>query len=148
MRLGLLNARKTNALHLFAAAFLPAYAAAKTARGWLDFDDLIATHAAASDRPGYRAMGPVPAGWRHRSHSCRRSPGHQPRAMGYRQSPGRGFRAGDGARAGVKRTIFVVGDKKQSIYSFQGADPEGFDRMRDHFDDRLRGYRPAPARGI
>jgi ATP-dependent helicase/nuclease subunit A len=49
------------------------------------------------------------------------------------------FAAGQGARAEVQRTIFVVGDKKQSIYSFQGADPEGFDRMRVHFGERLRG---------
>jgi len=33
------------------------------------------------------------------------------------------FTAGTGARDDTKRTIFVVGDKKQSIYSFQGADP-------------------------
>ncbi len=31
------------------------------------------------------------------------------------------------------RTIFAVGDEKQSIYSFQGADPVEFRRMRDHF---------------
>ena len=29
-----------------------------------------------------------------------------------------------------KRTIFVVGDEKQSIYSFQGAEPEEFDRQQ------------------
>ena len=28
------------------------------------------------------------------------------------------------------RTIFVVGDEKQSIYSFQGAEPEEFDRQQ------------------
>jgi hypothetical protein len=32
LRLGLLNARKTHALHRFAEVFLPAYHAAKTAR--------------------------------------------------------------------------------------------------------------------
>jgi ATP-dependent helicase/nuclease subunit A len=29
------------------------------------------------------------------------------------------------------RTVFAVGDRKQSIYSFQGADPAAFDRWRD-----------------
>ena len=47
------------------------------------------------------------------------------------------FAAGDGARMDVARTIFVVGDKKQSIYSFQGADPREFDHMRSHFEARL-----------
>ncbi|NVJ91010.1 MAG: double-strand break repair helicase AddA [Methylocystaceae bacterium] len=31
------------------------------------------------------------------------------------------------------RTIFAVGDVKQSIYSFQGADPAEFDRMKQQF---------------
>ncbi len=39
------------------------------------------------------------------------------------------FFAGLSARE-EPRTLFVVGDGKQSIYSFQGADPEGFDRER------------------
>ena len=47
------------------------------------------------------------------------------------------FTSGQGARADVHRTIFVVGDKKQSIFSFHGADPEGFDRMRDQFEAQL-----------
>ena len=37
------------------------------------------------------------------------------------------FTAGEGARDGVKRTIFAVGDEKQSIFSFQGAVPREFD---------------------
>ena len=37
------------------------------------------------------------------------------------------------ARAGRRRTLFVVGDKKQSIYSFQGADVAAFDRMQRPF---------------
>ncbi len=35
------------------------------------------------------------------------------------------------------RTMFAVGDQKQSIYSFQGADPRGFSEMREHFGSRL-----------
>ncbi len=32
-----------------------------------------------------------------------------------------------------KCTVFVVGDRKQSIYSFQGADPNEFENMRQYF---------------
>ena len=39
------------------------------------------------------------------------------------------FFAGDKGRV---QTLFVVGDPKQSIYRFQGADSEGFFRERDH----------------
>ncbi len=34
------------------------------------------------------------------------------------------------------RTVFAVGDVKQSIYSFQGADPASFGSMRDLFQSR------------
>jgi ATP-dependent helicase/nuclease subunit A len=46
------------------------------------------------------------------------------------------FTSGQGA-SDVDRTIFVVGDEKQSIYSFQGADPKYFGDMRSWFGDRL-----------
>ena len=39
-----------------------------------------------------------------------------------------------GARENVKRTIFAVGDEKQSIFSFQGASPKAFDEMRHLFE--------------
>jgi len=38
-----------------------------------------------------------------------------------------------GARENVKRTLFAVGDEKQSIFSFQGAVPHKFAEMRTHF---------------
>jgi ATP-dependent helicase/nuclease subunit A len=37
------------------------------------------------------------------------------------------------------RTIFAVGDEKQSIFSFQGARPEAFDEARRHFGGRIEG---------
>ncbi len=46
------------------------------------------------------------------------------------------FFAGEG-QAAEQRTLFVVGDVKQSIYSFQRADPEKFNDMRAHFSDRV-----------
>jgi ATP-dependent helicase/nuclease subunit A len=38
----------------------------------------------------------------------------------------------------VDRTVFVVGDEKQSIYSFQGADPAIFDVMRKTFEEKAK----------
>ncbi len=46
------------------------------------------------------------------------------------------FFAGAGARDGL-RSLFVVGDEKQSIFSFQGAEPHALDRMREHFAARV-----------
>jgi ATP-dependent helicase/nuclease subunit A len=46
------------------------------------------------------------------------------------------FFAGMGAReeGRLPRTLFVVGDEKQSIFSFQGADPRRFDTVRREFE--------------
>jgi ATP-dependent helicase/nuclease subunit A len=38
---------------------------------------------------------------------------------------------------GRVRTVFAVGDAKQSIYSFQRADPRAFTLMRAHFEARV-----------
>jgi ATP-dependent helicase/nuclease subunit A len=38
-----------------------------------------------------------------------------------------------GSRDNVRRTLFAVGDEKQSIFSFQGAVPHKFAEMRSHF---------------
>ncbi|WP_373505229.1 double-strand break repair helicase AddA [Aestuariivirga sp.] len=39
------------------------------------------------------------------------------------------FFSGEGRHGRKPRTLFVVGDRKQSIYSFQGADPNVFERV-------------------
>jgi ATP-dependent helicase/nuclease subunit A len=49
------------------------------------------------------------------------------------------FFVGEGARQdqALARTVFAVGDRKQSIYSFQGADPEEFNRWRNVYRRRV-----------
>jgi ATP-dependent helicase/nuclease subunit A len=137
LRLALETAARTDALHRFAELMLPAYAAAKAARGWLDFDDLIRRTRDLLNKPGvapwvlFRLDGGI-------DHILvDEAQDTAPIQWQIVAKLAEDFAAGQGARADVARTIFVVGDKKQSIYSFQGADPEGFDRMRGHFQDRL-----------
>ncbi|MGU3536660.1 double-strand break repair helicase AddA [Methylobacterium sp. A54F] len=48
------------------------------------------------------------------------------------------FAAGEGARPGL-RTRFAVGDPKQSIYSFQGADPREFAATQRQWTAEARG---------
>jgi ATP-dependent helicase/nuclease subunit A len=47
------------------------------------------------------------------------------------------FFAGAGARDNIHRTVFAVGDEKQSIYSFQGAEPEAFGFNGREFESRI-----------
>ncbi len=137
-RLALHTLAATLALHRFARAFLAAYEARKQALARLDFDDLISrTIALLEDRAVspwvlYRLDGGIdhilvdeaqdtsPAQWRVIARLAEE------------------FTAGAGSRPdGVARTLFVVGDPKQSIYSFQGADAREFARMQRHFADRF-----------
>ena len=48
------------------------------------------------------------------------------------------FFSGRGTRGDVLRTLFVVGDEKQSIFSFQGAEPKKFFEMQKFFGERVR----------
>jgi ATP-dependent helicase/nuclease subunit A len=138
LRLGLSAAQKTMVLHAFAHTFIKRYEESKQAHGWLDFDDLITRTANLLNHPGlaawvlYRLDGGIdhilvdeaqdtsPTQWR------------------VIESLAREFTTGESARSERARTLFVVGDLKQSIYSFQGADPGGFTRMQTQFDDAFQ----------
>ena len=51
------------------------------------------------------------------------------------------FFAGAGAREPLPpRSVFVVGDEKQSIFSFQGADLDAFERTRAALADKARAH--------
>ena len=133
-RISLEAAQKNAALHRFSQVFLPAYEKAKQDRAVLDFDDLIrrtrdVLSGTAIRWVLYRLDGQIdhilvdeaqdtsPAQWQI-IHALTD-------AM-----------ADDDARS---RTLFVVGDKKQSIYSFQGADAESFESRAEDFDRQLSG---------
>ena len=47
------------------------------------------------------------------------------------------FFSGTGSREIPDRTLFVVGDRKQSIFSFQGADPAAFEYSREIFGKQI-----------
>ena len=135
-RIALQAAERALALHAFAAAFLPDYAARKAAHGWLDFDDLIAcardllTDPSVAQWVLFRLDGGI-------DHILvDEAQDTSPDQWQVIASLAQEFTAGRGARD-TSRTIFVVGDKKQSIYSFQGADLATFDRMKADFGARL-----------
>ena len=117
-------AETTHALTL-AGTYAQAYAAAKTATGALDFADLIVrARALLTDGPGaawvlYKLDGGV-------DHLLiDEAQDTSPEQWAIARALTEEFFAGAGAREdGRERTIFVVGDEKQSIFSFQGAAPE------------------------
>ena len=133
LRLGLLAYEKTTALHAFAEVFIAAYEDRKLAMGALDFDDLIRkTKALLTDRNVaqwvlFRLDGGI-------DHILvDEAQDTSPTQWAVIEQLTQEFATGEGARTNHERTVFVVGDKKQSIYSFQGADPAAFDEMQAHF---------------
>src|SRR6056297_3360326 len=136
-RLALATIQKTRTLHEFARVFLTAYDRAKALRGWLDFDDLILRARQLLTDPAVAAwvLFRLDGGIDHIL--VDEAQDTSPVQWQVIERLAQEFTSGQGARADVTRTIFVVGDKKQSIYSFQGADPGEFDRMKGDFATRL-----------
>jgi ATP-dependent helicase/nuclease subunit A len=127
-------AQQTFALYLISAQIFYQYQALKLAQGKLDYDDLIEQASTLLSQPGisswilYKLDGGIdhilvdeaqdtnPAQWR------------------IIQLMAEEFFTSDRR----DRTLFVVGDAKQSIYSFQGANPKDFIEFRDVFSMRLQ----------
>lgn len=115
------------------------YEALKTARGFLDFNDLIERTALLLGRSDA-------AQWV--QYKLDRGICHilvdeaqdtSPRQWDVINGLTSEFFAGEGGRGNQARTVFAVGDEKQSIYSFQGADPKSFAIQRENYARRTKG---------
>jgi ATP-dependent helicase/nuclease subunit A len=120
---------RSQALLRIATSAAANYRREKQERGLLDYDDLIDKTLAMLDR--------VSSGWVH--YKLDRGVDHVLIDEAQDTSPRQWeivahiiseFTSGEGARDGITRTIFAVGDEKQSIFSFQGAAPREFDARR------------------
>ena len=125
----------TSSLLRLADAVIGHYERAKTARGYLDFEDLVvktATLLQKSDAAQW-VQYKLDQGLDHIL--VDEAQDTSPRQWDVVTSLASEFFTGAGAHERV-RTLFAVGDEKQSIYSFQGAVPAYFDAMRREFKDR------------
>ncbi|MEJ0023229.1 MAG: UvrD-helicase domain-containing protein [Alphaproteobacteria bacterium] len=120
------RAADARALLTLANGLLAEYTKAKRAIGMLDFDDLI-------ERAGALLGDGEAAAWV--LYKLDGGIDHILIDEGQDTSPAQWdliaplqaeFFSGAAARSEVIRTVFAVGDPKQSIYSFQGADPQRF----------------------
>ena len=130
------SVRASETLHQFARLWLPGLDAAKSARGWLDFDDLIrlTRQLLGVSSVAQWVLFKLDGGIDHiLVDEAQDTSPEQWRVIDLLTQE---FAAGQGARQ-EERTIFVVGDRKQSIYSFQGADLRGFETTREAFHTRL-----------
>ncbi|MFD1697227.1 double-strand break repair helicase AddA [Roseibium aestuarii] len=125
----------TAALLTLAHAVIDLYEAAKTRQGFLDFEDLVVRTATMLSRSeaAQWVQFKLDQGLDHIL--VDEAQDTSPRQWQVVQALAAEFFTGTGARDTL-RTIFAVGDEKQSIYSFQGAVPAYFDEMRRSFARR------------
>ena len=152
--LALADARRARQMAAISAALVQlagpvaqGYAQRKQAAGWLDYDDLIRHTSDLLVDPGSAwVLFKLDGGLDHLLLDE-----VQDTAPAQWEIAGRlteEFFAGQGARQGAQhgaqqggapRTVFAVGDHKQSIFSFQGADPAAFDHWRGVLGRRVTG---------
>lgn len=128
-------AAATGALLTLAQRLLAAYEAHKTAHALLDYDDLIERVRVLleSDGGASWALFKLDGGIDHIL--IDEAQDTNPDQWAVVKALASEFFA-HASDAGGRRTVFAVGDAKQSIFSFQGADPAEFARMREYFEDR------------
>jgi len=126
----------TCALTRLGEALIAAYDERKRTQGVLDYEDLVTKALGLLRRPGVApwVLFKLDGGLDHIL--IDEAQDTNPDQWEIVAALAEEFFAGEGA-ADRTRTIFGVGDAKQSIYSFQGADPHAFLRMRRHFETRI-----------
>jgi len=130
----------TAALFSVAAPILSTYAEGKNKRGLLDYNDLITRSFDLLDAKKIGAawvLFKLDGGLDHLLLDEVQDTAPEQWMIADRLTSD--FFAGEGACPdhALARTVFAVGDRKQSIYSFQGADPEEFDRWREIYGRRV-----------
>ncbi len=129
----------TRALLGLGAPVLEGYRARKAALGLMDYDDLILAAQGVLRDPGsawvlYKLDGGLDHLLLDEAQDSNRAQWGIAAALTEEFRAGRGAeRRGRGRGAEAPRTVFAVGDVKQSIYGFQGADAAGFGRWKRFF---------------
>jgi ATP-dependent helicase/nuclease subunit A len=115
------------------------YQTAKRLRGVLDYDDLIIETKNLLTRPGAAqwVLYKLDNGIDHVL--IDEAQDTSPEQWEIVKKLTEDFFSGPGRERSQVRTIFAVGDEKQSIFSFQGADPGQFDINRRHFAEVIAG---------
>ena len=113
------------------------YERLKTSRGFLDFNDLIARTVTLLSREdaGAWVQYKLDKGIDHIL--LDEAQDTSPAQWAVVKALAAEFFAGEGSRGNEKRTVFAVGDEKQSIYSFQGAEPESFALSGREFREKV-----------
>ncbi|MCE7998172.1 MAG: double-strand break repair helicase AddA [Rhodobiaceae bacterium] len=128
----------THALYVLAAALLERFADLKKQWAVLDYEDLILKSRDLLNLSSAAAwvLYKLDGGLDHiLVDEAQDTSPHQWEVI---QALAEEFLSGEGARD-LTRTIFAVGDEKQSIFSFQGADPAKFAEMKTHFAAKVEG---------
>ncbi|MCP1199014.1 double-strand break repair helicase AddA [Notoacmeibacter sp. MSK16QG-6] len=127
----------TEAALTLAEALLDQYERSKIARGLLDFSDLLTRTAdlLTRNRAAAWVQYKLDKGIDHLL--IDEAQDTSPRQWQVIEALAAEFFSGEGAGDGRSRTIFAVGDEKQSIYSFQGARPGQFSDAGTRFGKHI-----------
>ncbi len=133
--------RLTRAFLIVAQQLIQFYEAIKTAQGMLDFADLIARTEALLGTPGIAPWVLYKLDRRIAHILVDEAQDSNSRQWALIAALLEETFSGRGGREEEPGTLFAVGDVKQSIYRFQGAEPESFISAREDFRERAAAVR-------